>query len=96
MIETALDIVFSPAVWLTLGLGLSCGLLAFLLRGGSGHQLIGDLMAGMVGFSTGQLLGLLLGLDWLLIGQVRPVPGLVIAILALALRRWLAGGTPLR
>jgi uncharacterized membrane protein YjjP (DUF1212 family) len=77
VIEAALDVLLSPALWLSVGLGLACGLLFHIWRGGGWRWLLADLLAGVVGFAVGQVVGTLLNLDRLLIGQVQTVPGII-------------------
>jgi len=68
MIEPALDVLLSPALWLSVGLGTACGLLFHIWRGGGWRWLLADCVAGVVGFAVGQVAGTLMRIDWLLIG----------------------------
>ena len=90
--ETLLDLLLSPALWLSLALAVLVSLAFTAWRGGDPRQLARDLLASVLGFGAGQLLGSLLGFDWLRVGQVYLLWGLLGAgaalILGRALRRW--------
>jgi uncharacterized membrane protein YeaQ/YmgE (transglycosylase-associated protein family) len=93
MIEPLLDVLLSPALWLSLALGGACGLLFHIWRRGGWRWLLGDLLVGMLGFAAGQMIAGLLQFDWLRIGQVRVLPGVVGAVVFLmACRLLLSGG----
>ena len=96
LIETLLDLLLAPALWLSLGLGLIAGVLFHLWRRGGWRRFWRDLLAGMLGFVAGQLLGGLLGNERLLIGQTQFVPGLIGATLLLFSARLLPPGPPER
>jgi uncharacterized membrane protein YjjP (DUF1212 family) len=83
LIETLLDLLLAPALWLSLGLGLAAGVLFHLWRRGGWRRFWRDLLAGALGFILGQLLGGWLGNEHLLIGQTQLIPGLVGAALLL-------------
>lgn len=78
-----LDALLSPALWLSLGLGLSCGLVFHLWRRGGWRRFWRDLAAGVIGFAAGELLAGLAGNERLLLGQVQVIPGLIGAALLL-------------
>ncbi len=63
MIEPALDVLLSPTLWLCVGLGMACGLLFHIWRGGGWRWLLADFLAGVVGFAVGQVAGTLLRVD---------------------------------
>ena len=92
MIEPALDVLFSPALWLSVGLGMACGLLFHIWRGGGWRWLLRDFVAGVVGFAVGQVAGTLLRVDRLLIGQVQVLPGIVGAVVFLVGSRLIVPG----
>ena len=90
--ETLLDLLLSPALWLSLALAVLVSLAFTAWRGGDARQLARDLLASVLGFGTGQLLGSLLGFDWLRVGQVYLLWGLLgsgaALLLGRALWRW--------
>jgi hypothetical protein len=92
MIEPALDVLLSPTLWLSLGLGMACGLLFHVWRGGGWRWLLADFLAGVVGFAVGQVVGTLLRVDRLLIGQVQVLPGILGAVVFLVGTRLIVPG----
>jgi uncharacterized membrane protein YjjP (DUF1212 family) len=90
VIEAGLDVLLAPVLWLSLGIGLACGLLFHLWRRGGWRQFWRDLLAGVVGFAAGQAIAGLLGNNRLLIGQVQFLPGIAGAALCLFGARLLA------
>jgi len=92
VIEPALDVLLSPALWLSMGLGMACGLLFHIWRGGGWRWLLADFLAGVVGFAVGQVAGTLLRVDRLLIGQVQVLPGIVGAVVFLVGSRLIVSG----
>jgi uncharacterized membrane protein YjjP (DUF1212 family) len=92
VIEPALDVLLSPALWLSVGLGMACGLLFHIWRGGGWRWLLADFLAGVVGFALGQVAGTLLRVDWLLIGQVQVLPGILGAVVFLVGSRLIVPG----
>ena len=92
LIETLLDLLLAPALWLSLGLGLAAGMLFHLWRRGGWTRFWRDLLAGTLGFILGQLLGGWLGNEHLLIGQTQLIPGLAAAVLLLFVARLLPPG----
>jgi uncharacterized membrane protein YjjP (DUF1212 family) len=83
LIEAALDLILSPALWLSLGMGLACGLLFHLWRRGGWDYFRLDLIAGVLGFAAGHIVASLFGNERLLLGQVQILPGLAGAALTL-------------
>jgi hypothetical protein len=82
-----LDLVLSPALWLSLTLSVLMSLAFTAWRGGDARQLVRDLLASALGFGAGQLLGALLGFNWLRVGPVYVLWGLLGAGAALMLGR---------
>jgi hypothetical protein len=85
--DIILDIVFSPALWLSIVLTLVYGMAFYLWRGGPIRQLGRDLVAGLVGFVLGQLAGTILHFRLLQVGQIYLVPATAGAISALLVGR---------
>lgn len=96
LIDRALDIALSPALWLCVLFGLIYGLLFTLWRGGGFRQLPRDLAAALLGFGLGQLLASSLHLPTLLVGEVHLLWGSFFAVLALLAGRrfWRARPAP--
>jgi uncharacterized membrane protein YjjP (DUF1212 family) len=92
MIESALDVLLSPTLWLSVGLGMACGLLFHIWRGGGWRWLLADFLVGVVGFAAGQIAGTLLRVDRLLIGQVQILPGILGAVVFLLGSRLIVPG----
>ena len=92
MIEPALDVLLSPTLWLSLVLGMACGLLFHIWRGGGWRWLLADFLAGVVGFAVGQVAGTLLRVDRLLIGQIQVLPGILGAVVFLVGSRLIVPG----
>ncbi len=88
--EAALNLVLLPALWLSVALGLTCGVLFYLWRRGGWRRFWRDLVAGVVGFALGQVLVARFGAEITLIGQVQVIPGLVGALMVLIVGRALA------
>jgi hypothetical protein len=87
--DLALDVVFSPGLWLSVLFALIYSLLFSVWRWAGWRQLGRDVLAGVLGFAAGQLVGTLVGFDWGRIGQVHLLLGTVGAVVALAAGRWL-------
>jgi hypothetical protein len=87
LVDTALDGLLSPALWLSLIMGLSVGVLFHVLAGGGWRWVGRDLLAAVIGFGVGQLTGGFLGNNRLLIGQVQVVPGVLGAVAILLANR---------
>ena len=92
MIEPALDLLLSPKLWLSVGLGMACGLLFHIWRGGGWRWLLADFLAGVVGFAVGQVAGTLVRVDRLMIGQVQILPGILGAVVFLLGTRLIVPG----
>ena len=94
-LDTVLDVLLSPGLWLSVGLVLIYSLLFSAWRWGGWRQLGRDVLAGLVGFAMGQLVGTVGGLNWLRIGQVQLFLGTVGAVMALAVGRmiWRSAGS---
>jgi len=92
LVDAVLDLVLSPALWLSLALAVLTSLAFTAWRGGDARQLLRDLLASVMGFGVGQLLGKLLGFPWLRVGQVYVLWGLLgsgaALLLGRALWRW--------
>jgi hypothetical protein len=86
-LDTGLDVLLSPGLWLSVFLVLIYVLLLSVWRWGGWRQLGRDMLAGLLGFAVGQLIGTLAGINWLRIGQVHLLLGTVGAVIALAVGR---------
>jgi len=91
--DLALDVVLSPGLWLSVLLALIYSLLFSAWRWGGWSQLGRDVLAGLLGFAVGQLIGTLVGFDWGRIGQVQLLLGTAGAVALLAVGRtvWRTG-----
>jgi hypothetical protein len=89
-LEKLLDIVLSPALWLSALLALIYSVLFSAWRWAGWRQLGRDVLAGLVGFAVGQLAGSLLHFGWVRIGEVQLLWGTVGAVAALLLGRTLS------
>ncbi|MBM4460449.1 MAG: hypothetical protein FJ011_22260 [Chloroflexi bacterium] len=87
--DQLLNLVLSPALWLSVFLGLTVALLCYAWRGGGWRHLLADVAAGLAGFALGQAAALLLRLDWGQVGQVYVLAGMVGSLIALMARRLL-------
>lgn len=72
-----------PSLLLSTLLALLLGTLWFVWRGRTTRDWIIDVLAALLGFGLGQLVGWLLGLGLPTIGEVRVVEGALFAVLAL-------------
>ena len=86
-VEAALDVLLSPGLWLSVVLALIYSLLFSAWRWSGWRQLGRDIVAGLLGFAAGQLIGTATGFDWLRIGQVQLLLGTAGAVAALAAGR---------
>jgi hypothetical protein len=86
-LELALDIALSPALWLSALFGVIYSVLFTLWRGGGLRQGARDLVAGVAGFATGQVLASLLPLPSPRVGEVHLLWGSVFAVLFLLVGR---------
>jgi len=91
--DLALDVVLSPGLWLSVLLALIYSLLFSAWRWAGWGQLGRDVLAGLLGFAVGQLIGTLAGFDWGRIGQVQLLLGTAGAVALLAVGRslWRTG-----
>ena len=85
-LEMALDIVLSPGLWLSVLLALIYSLLFSAWRWAAGAS-SRDVLAGLLGFAAGQLIGTLVGFDLGRIGQVQLLLGTAGAVAMLAVGR---------
>jgi hypothetical protein len=85
--DTGLDVLLSPGLWLSVLLVLIYSLLLSAWRWGGWRQLGRDVLAGLLGFAVGQLIGTLAGFQWGRIGQVQLLLGTAGAVAALAVGR---------
>jgi hypothetical protein len=88
-VETLLDLMLSPGLWLSVGLVLVYGALFYMWRGGGLRQLGRDLLAGIIGFGLGQAAGNQLRVNAFVLGQVNLLAGTLGAGLGLLVGRWL-------
>ncbi len=86
-LDLALDVILSPALWLSVLLGAIYGALFALWRGGGWLQAVRDVVAGVVGFGVGQLLATLLPLPSPQVGEAHLLWGSIFAVLALLVGR---------
>jgi len=85
--DLALDVVFSPGLWLSVLLAVIYSLLFSTWRWAGWGQLGRDVLAGLVGFAAGQLIGTLVDFDGGRIGQVQLLFGTAGAVASLAVGR---------
>jgi uncharacterized membrane protein YjjP (DUF1212 family) len=86
-IDGVIDVVLSPALWLSVVIAVVCGVLFYAWRGGGARQFGQDVVAGLLGFGMGQLIGAYLQLDLPRLGEIQVVAGIAGAILALFIGR---------
>ena len=77
------DILLSPALLLGLVVALICASLFHLWQGRSLRDLWSFSVAAVLGFAVGQLVGLVTPLQWLVVGQLHLLEGVVFAVLGL-------------
>jgi hypothetical protein len=87
LIDGALDLLLSPALWLSIVVAILVSLAFTAWRGGGLHQMGLDLLAGLIGFGVGQLLGAILPFELLRIGEVHIVWGVAGAVTGLMVGR---------
>jgi len=87
LIDGVMDVVLSPALWLSVAVAVACSVLFYGWRGGGARQLGRDIVVSLLGFGIGQLAATYLQLDFLRLGQVQPLAGIAGAICALFLGR---------
>ncbi len=86
-LDWVLDVLLSPALWLSVLLALAYSTLFTVWRWAGWRQWGRDLLAGLVGFGLGQATGTLAGSAWLRLGEIQLLWGTVAAIVALAIGR---------
>jgi len=86
-LDIGLDVALSPGLWLSVLLALIYALLFSAWRWSGWRQLGRDVLAGLLGFAGGQLVGTLIGFNWGRIGQVQLLFGTIGAVMALAVGR---------
>ncbi len=86
-LDIIIDLVLSPSLWLGLALALSYSALFYGWRRGGVRQLGRDLLAGCTGFAVGQLAGVLLEVNFLIVGQLQLFMATLGALLALLIAR---------
>lgn len=86
-LEKMLNVALSPGLWLSVLLALIYSLLFSAWRWAGWRQLARDFLVALLGFGAGQLVGTLLGLSWLKVGQVQLLWGTAGAVAALTLGR---------
>ncbi len=85
------NLSIAPAYVLILLLTLLCGALFHLWRGRRWSDLLVALLAALVGLSAGQVIGPLLGIEFLRIGQVYVLVGVIFAWALMLAASWLKG-----
>jgi hypothetical protein len=86
-IDGVTDVVLSPALWLSVVIAVVFSVLFYAWRGGGARQLGRDLVASLLGFGAGQLIGVYLQLDLPRLGEIQVATGIAGAILALFIGR---------
>lgn len=71
-----------PAVVLSLVIATLCALVFYVLRGKALRQLAAYWVAGLIGFFVGQWLAGVMGWRFLVVGQVHPLEGVILALAA--------------
>jgi hypothetical protein len=87
LIDGVMDIVLSPALWLSVLVAVVCSVLFYGWRGGGARQLGRDVVAGLLGFGAGQLVGAYLQLDLPRLGEVQVAAGIAGAVATLFIGR---------
>jgi uncharacterized membrane protein len=87
LIDGVMDVLLSPALWLSVVIAVVCSVLFYGWRGGGARQFGRDVVAGLLGFGIGQLAGMYLQLDLFRLGQIQLVAGIAGAIFALFIGR---------
>lgn len=83
------DFLLSPALLLSLVAALILAAVFHLLLGRTLRDLAVFILASLVGFGIGQLAGRLTPMQWLVVGDVHMLEGIVCAVLSLFIaRRW--------
>ncbi|MDP2776573.1 MAG: hypothetical protein Q8O48_02940 [Anaerolineales bacterium] len=79
-----------PALLFALLIAFLCGVLFHLLRGGGGWRLFLYMGLSVLGFSLGQLVGMWLGWNMLMVGALDMGMGVIGSALVLAVGDWLS------
>ena len=87
LMDDVMDVILSPALWLSVVVAVVCSVLFYGWRGGGVRQLGRDVVAGVLGFGIGQLAGTYLELDLLRLGEIQFLAGITGAIVALFIGR---------
>jgi hypothetical protein len=82
-VDGVMDVVLSPALWLSAAIALVCAVVFYGWRGGGMRQFGRDLVAALLGFGAGQLAGVYFQVDVLRLGQVQLLAGMIGAIAGL-------------
>ena len=80
-----------PAVIVIIILGIFYGALAHLWKGQSWRDLGALILFALLGFTVGQIIGMILGMDVLKLGQVHLAEGTIFAWLVMLAFLWLKG-----
>lgn len=81
--------ISSPALVLSIVMASAYGALFHVWKGETAKDLLIYLVAGLVGFGLGQLMGNTLGLGIFMIGQIHVVEATLICWLILFIAKWL-------
>ncbi|MBN1640926.1 MAG: hypothetical protein JXA09_06800 [Anaerolineae bacterium] len=81
--------LFPPAIVLAIAIASIYAVLFNLWRNGGPRDLLFHLIAAWVGFGFGQIAGLLLPLDWGMIGSLHVLEGTFVSLVLLFLVNWL-------
>ncbi len=87
LLDLALDVVLSPALWMCVLFGAVYAVLFTLWRGGKVGQFLRDLTVGVLGFGLGQVLATLVRVPTVRVGEVHLLWGSLFAVLALLVGR---------
>ena len=93
-IDSVTDVFLSPALWLSALIAVICSMLFYAWRGGGARQFGRDVVAGLLGFGAGQLVGYSLQLDLPRLGEIQVAEGIAGAALALFIGRLIWRSTP--
>jgi hypothetical protein len=85
--DTLVDITLSPPFWLGFALAVICALVFNVLTGGGRRQLGRDVLASLIGFGAGQLVGSALGSTLIQVGPLQVLWGIAGSATLLLLRR---------
>ena len=85
--DGVMDVILSPALWLSVLVAIVCSVLFYGWRGGGVRQLGRDIVVGLLGFAIGHLAGAYLELDLFRLGEIEFLAGIVGAVFALFVGR---------